>query len=97
MLLETQSLLLAIGCGMLTYVLLCLVSMDSLYFQACTLARRTAETFLKYIDKNVNQLGMPSMKSRYPKNNVQGKLLVLFTYVSHPTTRTCTCMCTCVF
>lgn len=49
--------------------------LDYLYLKACTLARRTAETFLKYIDKNVNQLGMPLMKSRYPKNNVQGRFI----------------------
>ena len=57
--------------------ILWVIMLDYVYLKACTLARRTAETFLKYIDKNVNQLGMPLMKSRYPKNNVQGRTVTL--------------------
>ena len=57
--------------------ILWIIMLDYVYLKACTLARRTAETFLKYIDKNVNQLGMPLMKSRYPKNNVQGESVTL--------------------
>ena len=52
-------------------------SADNIYLKACTLARRTAETFLKYIGKNVNQLGMPLMKTRNPNNNVQGKTTLI--------------------
>ncbi|XP_067937757.1 triple functional domain protein-like isoform X2 [Watersipora subatra] len=44
------------------------------FLKACTLARKTAESFLKYVDKNVHQLGMPLTKSRYPRNNVQAIL-----------------------
>ena len=40
--------------------------------QACTLARRTAETFLKYVNRNLHFLGM-QMKFRSPEGHVKGK------------------------
>lgn len=42
-------------------------------FRACTLARRTAESFLKYVQRNVVQLYMP-VASRFPENNVRATL-----------------------
>ncbi len=40
-------------------------------FQACTLARRTAETFLKYVHRNVHTLGMQVTCS--PESQVKGQ------------------------
>ena len=39
--------------------------------QACTLARRTAETFLKYVNRSVHTLGMQA--SRNPEAQVKGQ------------------------
>ncbi|XP_013406605.1 kalirin isoform X3 [Lingula anatina] len=43
------------------------------FLKACTLARRTAETFLKYVHRNVHQLGM-QMKSASPEQQVKATL-----------------------
>ena len=43
--------------------------------QACTLARRTAETFLKYVNRNLHFLGM-QMKFRSPEGHVKGRNIV---------------------
>ncbi|GFR68366.1 triple functional domain protein-like isoform X7 [Elysia marginata] len=43
------------------------------FLKACTLARRTAETFLKYVTRNLHFLGM-QMKFRSPEQRVKGTL-----------------------
>ena len=45
--------------------------MYALLFQACTLARRTAESFLKYVNRNLHTLGT-QMKFRSPEGHVKG-------------------------
>ncbi|XP_074654482.1 kalirin-like isoform X2 [Tubulanus polymorphus] len=40
------------------------------FLKACTLARRTAETFLKYVHRNIHTLGM-HMKTRSPETQVK--------------------------
>ena len=42
------------------------------FLKACTLARRTAETFLKYVHRNVHTLGMKITRS--PDTQVKGRL-----------------------
>ena len=42
-----------------------------LVFQACTLARRTGETFLKYVNRNVDLFDMKL--SRNPEDHVTSK------------------------
>ena len=42
--------------------------------QACTLARRTAESFLKYVNRNLHTLGT-QMKFRSPEGHVKGILI----------------------
>ncbi|XP_064646133.1 triple functional domain protein-like isoform X3 [Lineus longissimus] len=44
------------------------------FLKACTLARRTAETFLKYVNRNVHTLGM-QMKARSPELQVKGQYI----------------------
>ncbi|XP_025096323.1 triple functional domain protein-like isoform X1 [Pomacea canaliculata] len=43
------------------------------FLRACTLARRTAETFLKYVNRNLHFLGM-QMKFRSPEGHVKATL-----------------------
>ncbi|KAK6165753.1 hypothetical protein SNE40_022615 [Patella caerulea] len=43
------------------------------FLKACTLARRTAETFLKYVNRNLHFLGM-QMKFRSPEGHVKATL-----------------------
>ncbi|XP_048253877.1 triple functional domain protein-like isoform X2 [Haliotis rufescens] len=43
------------------------------FLKACTLARRTAETFLKYVNRNLHFLGM-EMKFRSPEGHVKATL-----------------------
>ncbi|XP_012941789.1 triple functional domain protein isoform X2 [Aplysia californica] len=46
------------------------------FLRACTLARRTAETFLKYVTRNLHFLGM-QMKFRSPEQRVKATLTKL--------------------
>ncbi|KAK3594846.1 hypothetical protein CHS0354_005769 [Potamilus streckersoni] len=43
------------------------------FLKACTLARRTAESFLKYVNRNLHTLGM-QMKFRSPEGHVKATL-----------------------
>ncbi|XP_029657628.1 kalirin isoform X4 [Octopus sinensis] len=43
------------------------------FLKACTLARRTAETFLKYVNRNLHTLGM-DVKYRNPESHVKATL-----------------------
>ena len=47
-----------------------LLTASFVVFQACTLARRTAESFLKYVHRNVHTLGMQVTCS--PESQVKG-------------------------
>ena len=50
-----------------------LLVVSSFSLQACTLARRTAESFLKYVNRNLHTLGT-QMKFRSPEGHVKGVL-----------------------